>query len=218
MLVGAVFREHHDDVTELGNRVWHALHALPRDIDGEPPAVRPLEEAHELPNGIVMKLARGIRSGVNAKTLTKLAKALEADPAWLLDGTGSPPELTGELPPVPQPGKAPKKRGGGTTRTVELDARYPNLEAAIAYHPKDKWKPATIAAARSWTFKSDVDPPPPEWAALMDEIENRLLGAERRFLEPDEPPPAATPEGLDELDRQMAEEAKARRKARGKKG
>lgn len=117
----------------------------------------------------------------------KLAKAFgltRDDFASYLDGTLSLEELLCRARGLPAP--APSAPAVAPPPAGEIDpegvARYSNLEVAIAYHrPTKRWKPTTIAAARTMRLESKEDDPPEVWARRLDAIEkalNPVLAAE----------------------------------------
>lgn len=92
----------------LGDRAWFAWQCLPRDEQGLSPAPRALEQAHELPEGLLSAVFEGRRKSVTALAAVRLARALCCDVGWLLEGVGTAPELTGRF--QRQDKEAPEKR------------------------------------------------------------------------------------------------------------
>lgn len=87
----------------LAERAWYAFHCLPRGSRTKkptPPTV--LEKAHGLPRGSLGLIFSGTRTEPRLATRAKLAEALQVTEDWLIRGTGTPPTLTGLLPPRPR--------------------------------------------------------------------------------------------------------------------
>jgi len=81
---------------------------------------------------------------------------------------------------VPQLGLSAYLRGERTIDDLVSGAtdepgytRVGNLESAIAYH-EDRWHLATIAAARAMAMSTKTDPPPSEWAVILDRLEKAI--------------------------------------------
>jgi len=85
----------------LGDRVWYAIHCLPRRDEGQVPDMKSLELRAGISNGTIGKLVKGARTRPAAKTVSSLAAVLGVGVPWLLDGVGVSPTLTGPLPPRP---------------------------------------------------------------------------------------------------------------------
>lgn len=85
----------------IGERVWFALHCLPRQRNGQPPALYAVERRGGLSTGQLRKLVYGERGGLRDASVRKAAVALGASPEWLRDGTGEAPTPTGDVPPWP---------------------------------------------------------------------------------------------------------------------
>lgn len=87
----------------LGDRVWWALHCLPRSGPRhQAPGRKELEKRHGLANGTMGSLIHGARTEVRNETLTRLAAALQVSSEWLNEGKGAPPKLTGHIGPRPK--------------------------------------------------------------------------------------------------------------------
>lgn len=88
---------------DLGDRVWWALHCLPREKSGKAPSSRSVELASDPPlaNGTIAAILRGDRQDVTKETLGRLAAALRVEPEWLLLGKGKRPVLEGTIGPRP---------------------------------------------------------------------------------------------------------------------
>lgn len=67
-------------------------------------------------------------------------------------------------------------------------ARFGNLEAALAYHG-DRWSAPTIAATRAYALTQVSDPEGPEWASLLDRVEEALSAI--GLVRPDSEAPSA---------------------------
>jgi hypothetical protein len=116
---------HRQVPTGLGARIWYALHCLPRDQHGMPPATTPLEEEYDIDRGILKKLISGVRENVEPPNLKKIAKALGVTVGFLAEETDVLPQLSGP-PPPPRPlkwqGKDPLSLGTILSATgVALD-------------------------------------------------------------------------------------------------
>lgn len=86
----------------LADRVWYAIHCMPRnEVDGAPPDYKAIEGMAGLSNATVSKIVRGLRPKPAGQTVQSLAKVLGVTPTWLLSGSGEAPELTGPIPPRP---------------------------------------------------------------------------------------------------------------------
>jgi hypothetical protein len=83
----------------LADRVWYALHCMPRNAAGKPPSWRSFEANNDLPHAVLSKLFNGERTWVQPSTLTKMAAAFGVSMEWLASGVGSPPTPTGRIPP-----------------------------------------------------------------------------------------------------------------------
>ena len=83
----------------LADRIWYALHCMPRSPEGEPPTYVDIETAANLSNGTMSKLIRGVREGASLATAARLAKALNVSLGWLQSGDGDAPTPTGIVPP-----------------------------------------------------------------------------------------------------------------------
>ena len=83
----------------INDRVWWALHALPRGADGRHPPMTSVETSVKprVSQGTLSKLCKGDRTYVNPGTLAKLAEALRVSQEWIMLGKGEPPELTGPI-------------------------------------------------------------------------------------------------------------------------
>lgn len=117
----------------LGDRVWYALHCLPRDGRGKAPDFKAIEKSAGVSNATVSKIVNGERKEPKARTLTALAKALGVEKAWLEHEVGDAPDLTGELPPRPgaEDVEAWRPSFMVTKRWVERDD-YPTRAPVIA--------------------------------------------------------------------------------------
>lgn len=78
---------------------------------------------------------------------------------------------------VPQLGLTAYLRGERTLDDLVSGAtdepgytRAGNIEGAIGYH-EGRWHMATVAAGRALAMTKAVDPPPKEWAEILDRIE-----------------------------------------------
>lgn len=141
-----------------------------RDPDGKLFSMRGLSLAAGLTAGHLEQILKGRQSpDIGLKVATAFARAANVRTGWLLTGEGPREPFEGE--PV---------------RTVEKPKRYPNLEAAIAYH-LERWTPATVAAARAMALDSETDRTPPEWRSILDNIQGALKGIEHGKVLPGTP-------------------------------
>lgn len=89
-------------LNDISDRVWFALHCLPRDASGAPPSYKSLEEKYGLPDAFFSKLVRGSRKQGYGTTFSQLAKALKVSQTWLdQGGDDGTPTPTGVVPPRP---------------------------------------------------------------------------------------------------------------------
>ena len=86
----------------------------------------------------------------------------------------------GALPSLKRPALEALAKAAGvsfewlaTGRGVELDARYPSLEAVIAAHP-GRWEPGAVAQARSMRLDADSDPGEAWWMQVLDAADTGL--------------------------------------------
>jgi hypothetical protein len=86
---------------ELADRVWFALHCLPRDADGKPPTYTELENKHGLHHAVLSKTILGDRKEHSTTTYRKLAAALNTTVDWLELGGKCTLKPTGVVPPRP---------------------------------------------------------------------------------------------------------------------
>ena len=124
-----------------------------------------------LSGGVVGHIESGRTADVELNNAIRLAEALEVSPSWLLLGLGDP---------------IPKER------TVESEARYPNLDEAIRL-VGSKWRDATVDSLRGFKARSPTDLRVGTWINLGDEIERSYRDG-RELGEPlpdeDDVPPA----------------------------
>jgi transcriptional regulator with XRE-family HTH domain len=110
------------------------------------------------------------RSGSpESATVEKLARALGVPFEWLATGEGDSPS-SGDRPA----------------------ARYPNAEEAIV-EMGAKWDDGTVAALRSWGFRSPTDFPVDTWISIGNQIQRaRRAGQQigRPLPDEDDTPPA----------------------------
>lgn len=108
----------------LGHRAWHAYWCLPRNAKLQPPGYRELERANDLTNARLQKLVTGQLKRPSYGELVKMARALNAEPAWLESGEGEAPHSQYPIPPFPQPKKkSPAGLTEGTKTAFERDAK-----------------------------------------------------------------------------------------------
>ena len=88
-------------MSTIADRVWYAIHCLPRDEHGRAPEMRTLEKKIGLSNGVISTTVRGKRRDHTYRTRSKMADVLGVDMNWLETGKGVAPLLTGALPPRP---------------------------------------------------------------------------------------------------------------------
>ena len=99
---------------ELADRVWYAIHCLPRNAEGKPPTYKDLEKAFDLPHAVLSKTVLGDRKEYLRATMKKMALvflpgfAPGTEPNdvldWLEAGGKGGPRRTGVVPP--RPGRA----------------------------------------------------------------------------------------------------------------
>lgn len=95
---------------DLGDRVWFALHCLPRDQHHRPPPPTRFEAPQgEIPRGTLGKVISGKRAEVERPTLVKIAEALHVSVGFLANGEEPWPTPTGDVPPRPRRFDANKK-------------------------------------------------------------------------------------------------------------
>ena len=165
-------------MSSLADRVWYAIHCLPRGDGGSPPAFLDIEERAKLPNALLSKMVRGKRKAPSAKTMACLAEALCVDANWLIFGTGAAPTLTGELRPRPGSEDVPAWRPGSAmlvhqphAHDVESD-QYPSRAIVVAMARAHGGLDGPIAAllAESPDGKPDTEE---YWhGRLLDHIRN----------------------------------------------
>ncbi len=114
------------NLATLADRVWYAIHCLPRDADKEPPSWRSIEVENGIALATISKIIHGTATRHQHLTIVRLAKALHVTAEWLVDGgDDDAPTPTGVVPPrVPE--KADGKPDWG--RTGDL----PGWDAAVA--------------------------------------------------------------------------------------
>ena len=88
-------------MSTLADRVWFAIHCLPRDDNGAAPKMSSIEKSSGLSNGVLSTTVREKRREHRSSTSAKMAKGLRVDREWLETGEGVAPVLTGPLPPRP---------------------------------------------------------------------------------------------------------------------
>ena len=155
---------------EISDRVWYALHCLPRDATGAPPSYKSLEQKYELPEAFLSKLVRGARKQGYGSTFRHLARALKVSEKWLDEGgDDGTPTPTGVVPPRPDMKWVRHGDLPGWGQAVE-DARRqhdPSVppEAYLAgadlpvYRPMDTVTPAiaTAVAIYAWETCTEED-------------------------------------------------------------
>lgn len=118
MLRRHVVEWQHDEVApanqpkldDIGDRVWYALHCLPRDEHGRaPPPTRFEKPEGEISRVTLSKLISGARQSVDPPTLVKIGKALGVSVGFLADAEQPWPKPTGPIPPRPKRFDANKK-------------------------------------------------------------------------------------------------------------
>jgi len=89
------------NLSTLADRVWYAIHCLPRDADTKkPPSWRSLEVENGIALATISKIVRGTASKHQHTTVVLLAKALRVTPDWLYNGgDDDAPTPTGMVPP-----------------------------------------------------------------------------------------------------------------------
>jgi hypothetical protein len=85
----------------LADRVWYAIHCLPRDRSGAVPAYRQLERDFNLPDCVLHKTIVQGRTQVQHETFRNMAKALRVSDEWLDGRSNKHPVPTGYVPPRP---------------------------------------------------------------------------------------------------------------------
>lgn len=85
----------------LADRVWYAIHCLPRDRSGAVPAYRQLERDFDLPDCVLHKTIVQGRTQVQHETFRNLARALRVSDEWLDGRSEKHPIPTGYVPPRP---------------------------------------------------------------------------------------------------------------------
>lgn len=161
---------------ELADRVWYALHCLPRDKDDKPPTYTELESAHDLHHAVLSKTILGGRKEYTSETMRKMAAALKLGwPAttdtrrildWLELGGKGGPKPTGVVPPRPgrkwmRHGDLPTWREGveealrSPTQLVPPEAFRAGAEVPV-YTPVDRVT-AQIAIGVAWYGWSRCD-------------------------------------------------------------
>src|SRR5689334_10535305 len=86
---------------ELSDRVWYALHCLPRDKNGAPPSYKQLEKQYHLSPAVLSKTVLGKQKKHDRDTFRKIALAVNAPEAWLDGSASGAPKPTGVVPPRP---------------------------------------------------------------------------------------------------------------------
>ena len=121
-------------MSTLADRVWYAIHCLPRGEGGKVPTYVSIEQAGGLDNAVLSKIVRGKKMEPRSRTMEALAQALHVERAWLEHGAGQHPTLTGPLPPRPGSGAAnawrPTRYNAPTT--VAIDDPYATRAPVIA--------------------------------------------------------------------------------------
>ena len=86
----------------------------------------------------------------------------------------------GALPSLKRPALEALAKAAGvslewlaTGRGVELDARYPSLEAVISAHP-GRWAAGAVAQARNTSLDADSDPGEVYWLRFLDAADTGL--------------------------------------------
>jgi hypothetical protein len=90
-------------LTTLAQRIWYALHCLPRDKHGDVPSYRSLEAKYGLEHATISKALLLGRTPGRDK-FRALARALNVTEEWLDHREGRDPIPTGDIP------KPPKRR------------------------------------------------------------------------------------------------------------
>lgn len=152
----------------FADRVWYAIHCLPRDPSGKPPSERSIERAHKLPHGFLSKIARGDRKGVAVSfdVMERLAKALRCSAHWIQNGGDTDLTLSGFLPPRPHQKWKRCADVAGWHEAVSIalaDVRQKVPAEAFlaaaempAFIPADRMTPAMAIAAANfcWEFST----------------------------------------------------------------
>lgn len=198
-------------VEDLGDRVWRAYLALPRDDNGEPPPYAEVEKTHGISYATLSKIINGDRSEVRGATVAKLAAALRVAEGWLLTGANPPP-----LPPPDRPRPYAKKRATGTKatgkssefpalRTTHLDSDEAWREAAreAGHNPDDP----LVAEVFQRTFQGALD--------MASTLADRELAARRAAAKGKAASEHDSTDAAEEAERQAMEQG--RKGSKGKK-
>lgn len=128
------------DRAQIADRVWLALHALPRDERGKPPSLRSLADKGGFDASALTKLFKEERTP--QAQMTGIAEALGVSLDWLLRGIGASPKPTGPVPSRRiESGLEPPPRFTGHDHTDPLAAHLPD--------DPDPARARVIAAARA---------------------------------------------------------------------
>jgi transcriptional regulator with XRE-family HTH domain len=153
--------------SKFAERVWLALHALPRDMQGRPPKQVHLERQAGLSPATLSRLFGGFIQSVEPPTLAKMARVLDVDERWLGSGVGAAPTPTGVVPPLPATHYAPE-------RVVELDDDYPHRAEAARIARDGGVADEAIASVLVDQLMAEQDPPVLWWLDRMRLRENML--------------------------------------------
>jgi len=138
----------------LSGRVLYALELRQMSRQG-------LEEEARLSRGYVSRIVKGERLKLSPELMRRVSDALGISYEWLATGRGDINDLSG---------------GSLAANPVatQRSKSFP-LEAAIAYH-EGKWSAPAVAAARAMVNSPGADElGPPDWAAILDQVEAALV-------------------------------------------
>ncbi len=143
---------------QVSQRIWDAMTAvaLPSLMWRDRPSLQKLDRAVGS-KGYFSKLFKKTNEPtVEVPKLQAIAALLKINYTWLATGEGRMND--------------PDAIAAQSDRFVEKDGRYPNLEAAIAYH-QGRWSEHTLAASRSIARASQTDLAPAQWTKKLDALE-----------------------------------------------
>jgi hypothetical protein len=117
---------------DLADRVWFAIHCLPRDKRGKPPSYRQLEKDFGLAPASLSKAVLGKARHQWSDTRRALCAALQVSEPWLEFGAGAGPTPTGIVPP--RPGWKLVRHGDlrGWDEAVRIALREPTQQVPVA--------------------------------------------------------------------------------------
>jgi hypothetical protein len=182
--IGAYIMPH---LPDLADRVWFAIHCLPRDENGNPPTYTELEREYGLHHSTLSKIVLGKAQHHSYEIFRGIAIALRVSEHWLEFGGEGGPTPTGIVPP--RPGMQWIRHGDlkGWEDAVGAALREPDQkvlpEQFLAgadlpvYRPVERVTPEVAIGAAIWAWETST---PAERTRYSTEVARRVAARTAR--------------------------------------